>query len=92
MITPRGFPPGTYQLTDAGVLELLSCCPRLTGLGLPANSRITLKSLQKIVDAERPVGMALTSLSLVSATFASLLLLAQYLCHVWRHAVWEVVQ
>lgn len=56
---------GTYQLTDAGVLELLRGCPRLTGLELSANSRITLKALEKMVDKERPIGMALTTLSLV---------------------------
>ncbi|CAM9420124.1 unnamed protein product, partial [Ectocarpus sp. 12 AP-2014] len=37
---------GTYQLTDDGVLELLRCCPRLTGLELSANSRITFKALE----------------------------------------------
>lgn len=57
---------GTYQVTDSGVLELLSCCPRLTGVELSANSRISGKALGKMIDAERPVGMALTSLSLVS--------------------------
>ena len=48
------------------MLGLLSCCPKLTGLEIPANSRITRKSLDRMVDAERPVGSALTSLSLVS--------------------------
>lgn len=62
---PALFLPGTYQLTDSGVLELLACCPRLTGVELSANSRITLKALEKMVDSERPIGMALTSLSLV---------------------------
>ena len=56
---------GTYRLTDAGVLKLLACSPRLTGLEIPANSRISRKSLDTMVDAERPVGRALTSLSLV---------------------------
>lgn len=59
---------GTYQVTDTGVLELLNCCPRLTGIELSANSRITVNALGKMVDAERPVGMALTSLSLVSSS------------------------
>ncbi|CAN0447822.1 unnamed protein product [Ascophyllum nodosum] len=56
---------GTYRLTDAGVLKLLACSPRLTGLEIPANSRISRKSLDTMVDAERPVGRALTSLSLM---------------------------
>eukprot|EP00904_Undaria_pinnatifida_P005749 jgi/Undpi1/2303/HiC_scaffold_13.g05687.m1 len=54
--------PGTKF--SSGVLGLLSCCPKLTGLEIPANSRITRKSLDRMVDAERPVGSALTSLSL----------------------------
>lgn len=56
---------GTYQLTDKGAITLLACCPRLTTLELAANSRITKKSIESMVDAKRPVGSALTSLSLV---------------------------
>ena len=55
------------------MLALLSCCPRLTGLEIPANSRITRKSLDSMVDAERPVGSAMTSLSLVRGPVFGLL-------------------
>lgn len=60
-------------MTDTGVLELLGCCPRLTGLELPANSRITRSSLEAMVDSKRPVGSALTSLSLVSESFKKIM-------------------
>lgn len=39
--------------------------PKLIGMEIPANSRISRESLEAMVDAERPVGSALTSLSLV---------------------------
>lgn len=56
---------GTYRLTDSGVVRLLRMSPKLIGVEIPANSRISRESLKAMVDAERPVGSALTSLSLV---------------------------
>lgn len=48
-----------------GVLKLLDCCPKLTGLELPANSRIDGASIEAMVDGKRPEGRYLKALSLV---------------------------
>lgn len=56
---------GTYRLTDSGVVRLLRMSPKLIAVEIPANSRISRESLEAMVDVERPVGSALTLLSLV---------------------------
>lgn len=60
-----GLVPGTFQLTNVGVVTLLECCPRLTGLDLKANSRMDGLALKAMVDSHRPKG-GLKTLSLVN--------------------------
>lgn len=66
---------GTFQLTNAGVVKLLECCPKLTGLDLKANSRLDGAAVKAVADDRRPEGGRFKSLSLVKhlPTFMSIL-------------------
>lgn len=64
--------PGTFQLTNGGVVKLLECCPKLTYLDLQANSRMDGSALKAMVDSQRPKSGLLKGLSLVKK--ASLIL------------------